>query len=70
MEWVKIIPSLIVFKATLELGYGVFLMLGSHYLEQGEMSAGNFLLFLVLGNAFLTPIKEVAAMGEMYKVGH
>jgi len=63
-----IIPGVIVFKATLELGYGIFIFLGCRRLENETLDPAQFLVFVVMAHSFYTPINEVAAFGEMYKL--
>ncbi|MEM6432834.1 MAG: ABC transporter ATP-binding protein [Cyanobacteria bacterium P01_D01_bin.115] len=64
----QIVPALILFLSTLELGFALLLVVGATFFVNGSLTGDRFLFFMVLGLAFYTPLMAMADMLELYRI--
>ncbi|MEM6453146.1 MAG: ABC transporter ATP-binding protein [Cyanobacteria bacterium P01_D01_bin.105] len=64
----QLTPAMVIFLAVLELGFALLLVVGAWLFSQGSLSGERFLLFMVLGLAFYTPLMALADMLEFYRI--
>ncbi|MEM7649535.1 MAG: ATP-binding cassette domain-containing protein, partial [Cyanobacteria bacterium P01_A01_bin.70] len=64
----QIVPALILFLSTLELGFALLLVVGAAFFVNGSLTGDRFLFFMVLGLAFYTPLMAMADMLELYRI--
>lgn len=64
----QITPAMIVFLSVLELGFALLLVVGAALFVNGSLSGNRFLLFMILGLAFYTPMMAMAEMMEFYHI--
>ncbi|MEO0518184.1 MAG: ABC transporter ATP-binding protein [Cyanobacteria bacterium P01_A01_bin.116] len=64
----QLTPAMVIFLAVLELGFALLLVVGAWLFAQGSLSGERFLLFMVLGLAFYTPLMAMADMLEFYRI--
>ncbi|MGD1943065.1 MAG: ABC transporter ATP-binding protein [Leptolyngbyaceae cyanobacterium] len=64
----QIVPAMILFLSTLELGFALLLVVGAAFFVNGSLAGDRFLFFMVLGLAFYTPLMAMADMSELYRI--
>ncbi|MEL7313888.1 MAG: ABC transporter ATP-binding protein [Cyanobacteria bacterium J06559_3] len=64
----QIVPALILFLSTLELGFALLLVVGAAFFVNGSLTGDRFLFFMVLGLAFYIPLMAMADMMELYRI--
>lgn len=64
----KLTPALVLFSSILELGFALLLVVGAAFFVSGSLTGDDFLLFMVLGLAFYTPLMAMADMLESYRI--
>ncbi|MEO0644547.1 MAG: ABC transporter ATP-binding protein [Cyanobacteria bacterium J06650_10] len=64
----QLTPAMVILLAVLELGFALLLVVGAWLFAQGSLSGERFLLFMVLGLAFYTPLMAMADMLEFYRI--
>ncbi|MGD1861230.1 MAG: ABC transporter ATP-binding protein [Leptolyngbyaceae cyanobacterium] len=64
----QLVPAMILFLATLELGFALLLVVGAAFFVNGSLTGENFLFFMILGLAFYIPLMAMADMMELYRI--
>ena len=64
----QIVPAMILFSSTLELGFALLLVVGAAFFVNGSLTGDLFLFFMVLGLAFYIPLMAMADMMELYRI--